>query len=275
MMDEPLYSLSHEAMKTVFQIRLIEDGSGIARQAALACAERIDAIEAALSRYLPGSDVWQINHLPAGASLFVGEDCEECLRLAMAAGVLTGGLFDVTLGRLIEHRKQAETTSPPVLTGRLQLDPRRPRVDCVEPGREIDLGGIGKGFALDTLARLCQEWGITSGLLSAGASTQLAFGPRSWEIQLRGDVNSRAVHLQNEALSASGTAVQGSHIVSPEPGAGGLRRERIWVKTASAAMADAFSTAALLAEDLGFLADSPFPVALFYEDAEGIQAVGC
>lgn len=67
------------------------------------------------------------------------------------------------------------------------IDDARPQVHCLEGGREINFGGIGKGYALDVMAELCRQWGIPAGLLCAGASTQLAFGNSPWPISLRGD----------------------------------------------------------------------------------------
>lgn len=273
MMYKPAHKQFIEGMKTVFQVQLLGVDSTLAQQVSLACIERIGSIEAALSRYLPGSDVWQINHLEAGESRFIGEDCDECLRLALAAGVATGGLFDVTIGRLIEHRKASLPGEPPLLCGQLRLDPERPFVECLDSGREIDLGGIGKGFALDALAHLCREWGIPGGLLSAGNSTHLAFGPNPWEITLTGENHDRVLTLQNSALSASGTVIQGSHIVSPRPQAHDELHQRVWVQSESAALADAFSTAALLSENLHFLENCGLPIEIYYQSANGIERI--
>ena len=264
------YNFTHEAMKTVFQLRLCADDAVLAKNAALDCFERLDAIEDSLSRYIPGSDVWQINHMQSGQSLFVSEDCYQCLRLAMLVGQASSGLFDITLGRLIEHRKSAAEAAPPALAGQLMIDDTRPKVHCIERGREIDLGGIGKGYALDVLAERCREWGITNGLLSAGASTQLAFGNRPWELAMRGDQHNCELKLQEQALSASGTAIQGSHIVSPSGDNASLPRRRAWVRTSSAAMADAFSTAALLATDLAAVQQNDLKIEIFVETEKGI-----
>ena len=117
---------------------------------------------------------------------------------------------------------------------------------CLEAGREIDLGGIGKGFALDAMRGLLEDWGIKAALLSAGASTQLAFGEHAWPIELIGDKEQRRISLQNEALSASGTGIQGSHIIPPGGNPENLPFERVWVIRNTAALADAWSTALIL-----------------------------
>lgn len=211
----PIHHFTHEAMQTSFSLELHSSDPRRARDAAHAGIALIDAIESSLSRYIEGSDVWQINHMESGQSLFLAEVCYDCLRLALEAHTRTGGLFDITLGRQIEHRKNSLAGPPPPLDGRLMIDPDKPAIHCLEAGREIDLGGIGKGFALDRVKALLLDWGIDCALLSAGASTRLAFGDHAWSVSLPGAAEARTVELRDQALSASGTAIQGSHIVSP------------------------------------------------------------
>ncbi|WPJ96213.1 FAD:protein FMN transferase [Coraliomargarita algicola] len=265
-----LHTYTHEAMKTTFSLRLISNDPALANSAASACIARIDAIEASLSRYIEGSDIWQINQMESDQSLFVSEDCHACLRLALEAGQETQGLFDCSLGRLIEHTKQAQPGERPKLSGQLMLDPNRPAVHCIERGREIDLGGIGKGYALDQLQITLNELGIKCALLAAGASTQLAFGERTWDIALGGDNSTLTIQLKNQALSSSGTAIQGSHIVSLDPNFLNYSRPRVWVIHSSAAKADAYSTAALLTPRLKSLKGLHSSVRFFEESTNGI-----
>lgn len=238
--------IEHEAMKTTFVLRLLSDNALLAKQVGNACIECIDTMERQLSRHYPGSDIWQVNQMQADQSLFISEDSYECLRLAFVAHKRTGGLFDITLGRQIEHYKNTSAGSAPQLEGQLMIDPERPAIHCIQPGREIDLGGIGKGYTLDRLKVMCLEYGITSALLASGASTQIAFGEKSWPIELQSGTAKHTVQLANAALSASGTGIQGCHIVSPDPKAPETEYERIWLLTDTAAMADAWSTAAML-----------------------------
>ncbi|MEX0325577.1 MAG: FAD:protein FMN transferase [Puniceicoccaceae bacterium] len=244
MSSEPVFS--HEAMNTTFTLRISGESEKQAAGVARECFEHLDYLEDKLSRYREGSDVWQINHLAAGESLFLSEPCYDCLRLAMEATSATGGLFDVTLGRSIEYAKGAGEGPAPELHGSLMLDPEKPCVHCMAEGREIDLGGIGKGFALDQMKGLLLDWGIESALLAAGASTQLAMGPRAWQVSLTGDRGSLSFPLKNAALSASGLGIQGSHILAPDGSAPEYAFKRVWVSLASAALADAWSTAAML-----------------------------
>lgn len=244
-------------MQTTFRLELHASDAHRARNAAHAAIDLIDAVESSLSRYIEGSDVWQINQMESGQSLFLAQACYDCLRLALEAHIQTGGLFDITLGRQIEHRKNALAGPPPPLVGSLMIDPDKPAIHCLEAGRQIDLGGIGKGFALDRVQTLLLDWGIHCALLSAGASTRLAFGNHAWTVSLPGARETHSVELRNQALSASGTSIQGCHIVSPRSNENNCQHDRIWVLANTAATADAWSTAALLMEPGVFEAATP------------------
>jgi thiamine biosynthesis lipoprotein len=224
----------HPAMNTVFHVRFAEPPPGAAALAG-ACFAEVERLEGLLSRYRPDSDISRLNALDGGESLLVEESTHEVLLRAMALHVATGGLFDVTLG------------AGAVPDGCWSVAPDRPLVTRVRPGRQLDLGGIGKGFALDGMARFLADHGLFAVLLSAGASTHLACGARAWPIGL-GDLDPM-LELCNAALSASGSTLQGAHVLGPD----GVPpkcypHRRVWVAADDAGTADAWSTACLLAE---------------------------
>lgn len=252
-MNEPAslpaaHRFTHDAMNTTFTLRIIEPDPAIARDMARECFERIILLESILSRFVEDSEVSRINHLKAGETLYISQPCHQCLLSALDAHARTGGLFDITLGRRIEHRKSAADGPPPPVTGKLIIHPDVPAVTCVEPGREIDLGGIGKGFALDHLRELLSDWGADGALISAGASSLLAFGPQPWPVDLAGDSATVRITLHHAALSASGTGIQGSHIIHPA-GDGAMPAapcKRLWTVAPTAALAEIWSTALML-----------------------------
>lgn len=238
----------HEAMNTTFTLRLIGNDPDFLAGMARECFELLDNLETKLSRFIDGSDVFRINHMQAGETLYLSEPCHQCLLLAMQAHVLTGGLFDITLGTRIQHRKAKAGTPPPPLAGRLVIHPDVAAITCEAPGRELDLGGIAKGFALDQMAALLLDWGVGSALLAAGASSLLAVGPQAWPVELAGALEARQLVLSNASLSASGTDVQGHHIVHPSGEATGetYLSDRVWAIARTATLAEAWSTALVL-----------------------------
>ncbi|RPG86615.1 MAG: FAD:protein FMN transferase [Coraliomargarita sp. TMED73] len=236
----------HQAMNTVFTLCLLEPDPALADKSALAAIQLLDEIENKLSRYIESSDISQINHMKAGESLFISQYAYDCLRLAFDANRVTGGLFDSTLGKQIDHLKNKTEGIAPTPFGKLLIDPSRPAVHCEQAGRQIDLGGIGKGFALDCMKKCLRDWGISAALLSAGASTRLAFGDTGWDIHLEEHPNRKTVHIKEEAISASGTNRQRAHIFSPQLGTALPENQKIWLVHESAALADALSTACIL-----------------------------
>jgi thiamine biosynthesis lipoprotein len=244
------FKFQHEAMNTTFSFRIVHEDEKEARSAFSSAIELIEKLENLLSRYIPGSDVWQLNHMQAGQSLFIDDHTYACLRQAVEMHSLSGGLFDISLGRQIEHLKSQTDAPAPGIEGSLNIDPDKPAVHCLEPGREVDLGGIGKGYALDCIAKEMFEWNIQCALISSGASTHLAFGDKSWQIQLVGALTERTINLQNMALSVSGADVQGTHIVSPADTSNAAPNgPKLWVLHPKASYADAWSTACFLMDD--------------------------
>ncbi len=269
---------SHEAMNTTFHLRLCVDDKSTAAGMARECFEHIDLLEKRLSRYVDDSDVSQINHMRAGETLYISEACHQCLLAALDAHARTGGLFDITLGHRIEHRKTQSQDPVPETAGKIIIHPDIPAITCDAPGRQIDLGGIGKGFALDQLRRLLIDWDCESALLSAGASSILAFGPQSWPIDLTGDQEKIRIKLQNTALSASGTGIQGSHILHPagENAMPATPCKRLWTTAATAAMAEIWSTALMLIdpdEIAEFVDGDDTLLGAYVEHAEVIRAI--
>lgn len=269
---------AHEAMKTTFTLRFAdmpeEDARGIARE----CFELVDRLEQSLSRFIEGSEVWRINHLRVGETLYLSDACHRCLIQSMQGHEATGGLFDITIGRRIRHRKDQESGPEPELHGRLMVHPDVPAVTCEEEGRELDLGGIGKGFALDEMANLLGAWGVGDVLLAGGASSMRAVGTSTWPIDLAGDADMLRLNLADASLSASGTGIQGAHIVHPVGGAGftGPTSRRVWVTAPGAAESEIWSTAILLVPDehlATWLSEGGGYERVFIDGKEGIRCL--
>jgi thiamine biosynthesis lipoprotein len=251
MMNDPLadsHLFSHDAMNTTFALRFRGLDPGTARDLAYECFAQIDLLESRLSRYVDSSDISRINHLGAGETLYLHDTSYQCLLLALDAHARTGGLFDITLGSQIAHRKAGGDSPPPPTAGSLIIHPDVAAVTCIEPGRVLDLGGIGKGFALDQLRQVLDSWEANDALLAAGASSLLAIGPTRWPVDLATHHQSRRIELCGEALSASGVGIQGSHIVHPGGHAAMPDRgfRRVWVVAPDAALAEVWSTSLML-----------------------------
>jgi thiamine biosynthesis lipoprotein len=177
----------------------------------------------------------------------------------------TNGAFDVTIGSLLKCWRDEEgnprTPSGEELnfarlhTGSdlLQLDEREHTVRLAASPIQIDLGGIGKGYAVDRVAELLREWSIETALISGGYSSVLALdappGTKGWPLTLSDPTDRRRLlarpHLCAGALGGSGVQ-KGGHIISPRTGRPVKGKRAAWSSAPDAATADALSTAFMI-----------------------------
>ncbi len=197
--------------------------------------ELLERLESLWSRFREASDISRMN-ASGGRPVVVAPETRTVLELAEHLREMTQGAFDV-----------AWSTPPPVPRG-IEFDPRVPRAWLRDARLRLDLGAIGKGAALDLMARrLRDEWGLDSVLLEAGGSTAFALRPPrdapGWPVSISTRTTVHVLWLRERALSASGPEVRGAHIVDPRTGRprGGYRR--VWAMAPTAAEADALSTA--------------------------------
>jgi len=232
--------LSHDAMTTTFSAAVFHSDPRYAGQAVREAFAELDRIEERLTKFSDNSDIGRINRLPAGESVLVYPDTYDCLRVALRMQRATGGVFDVAYA-------SARLPKP---GPRIALEPRRPAVRVLADGTKLDLGAIGKGFALDRMAALLKEWGIRSALLCASTSSLLAMAPPpdepGWRISFGPDGAKRVAWLANVSLSGSGTAVKGRHIYDPRTGKPAEGNHRAWAAAPTAAVSDALSTAFMI-----------------------------
>jgi thiamine biosynthesis lipoprotein len=254
-------TLLHDCMATTFKLTVVHADPVYARQAAAAALAELDRIEGRLSRYVETSDISRINRLVRGQSTVMQPDTFDCLRIALDVQCDTQGAFDVayasekgtgtfclkgprpTFGRCPASHKRCPSPFP----ARFELDAEDHAVRVLADGVRLDLGGIGKGFALDRMAALLGDWDIESGLLAASTSTLLALqaapGEAGWPIAFGPDHDLHRAKLADRALSGSGAAAKGSHIIDPRTGHPVQNRFRAWAGASTAALADALSTA--------------------------------
>lgn len=252
----------HEAMATTFEVIVVYDDDRYARQAAAAAFDEVDRLEGELSRFIENSDISRINNLPANQPLRLGLDVFECLQLSCRIYAETNGAFDITIGSLLglwrnedgtpRTPSQEELNLARQRTGThlLQLDESEHTVQLLAGPVQVDLGGIGKGYAVDRVAELLREWSIETALISGGYSSVLALnapaGTKGWPLMLSNPDNRKQILarpcLQGRALSGSGIQ-KGRHIIDPRTAQPVKGKVAAWASASNAATADALSTA--------------------------------
>jgi len=262
---EGMKRFSHEAMATTYEVIIVHDDTTYSRQAATAAFNEVDRLEAELSRFIENSDVARINNLPANKPLRLGLDTLECLKISNRLYNETNGAFDITIGQLLSFWRNEDGTSRTPSqeelelarqhTGMhlLKLDEDELTVELMSGGVQIDLGGVGKGYAVDKMAELLREWSINIALISGGYSSVLALDApanvKGWPLSLSNPSNRRQIlsrpFLDNRAISGSGIR-KGPHIIDPRSMQPVSNKHAAWSSAPDAATADALSTAFMI-----------------------------
>lgn len=255
---ENCLKFSHQAMNTAFEVYIQDSRGSYAGRAARAAFNEIDRLEKLLSRFIPNSDISRINHSPVGADVAVAEDTMNCLLIAQRAYGLTEGAFDVTIGGRTAARNNSDISKvrpshDKSFQNMLQLDRDVNVVKRQDESVNLDLGGIGKGYAVDRIAKVLNEWGIRKALVHGGASSVLAMDPpegkTGWPVTFSNPATGSVlirINSANEVFSCSGFQKEG-HIIDPETGIPATGRAACWVRLpGSAALADALSTAGMI-----------------------------
>ena len=244
-----LSKFSHEAMATVYEIFIADSDSKYAGQAAAEAFREIDAIENELSRFRENSDISALNSLAEGESLVVGVHAFACLTASMEYNERTAGAFDVTIGDIADAASAKERSTKTAL---LELN-ADDRIALLVNGKiDIDLGGIGKGYAVDRITEILAEWEIGSALIQGGKSSVYAHGKpegeSGWQFDITISDESKSIFIAGSAISASGLE-KDQHIIDPVNPGSNLNCSSVLLASQSAMEGDALSTAFMIMDD--------------------------
>jgi thiamine biosynthesis lipoprotein len=266
---------AHVAMATEFELLVYGDRESYLQSVTEAVFEEISRLEAQLSFYRPTSDISDLNRRAPFGAVTVEPRLFQLLEKAKKWCEATGGAFDPTVAPLMRcwgfvgasgslpTEAAIDEARKVVGIHHLQLDARAYTVEFDVEGVQLDLGAIGKGYAVECAVELLREYEITAALLHGGTSTVYALGhppdADAWTIAVQRPFETTAgshlteFHLRDEALSISAPhgkwfASEGrryGHVIDPRTGAPAGRALLAALATASATDSDALSTALL------------------------------
>ncbi|HEY0685998.1 MAG TPA: FAD:protein FMN transferase [Steroidobacter sp.] len=208
-------------------------------EAVLAEMRRVDQ---AMSTYKPTSELSIVNARAAQEPIKISAELFDLLNTSLEYSRITDGAFDVTyasVGYMYDFRKhvrpdekQIAAALPGINYRHVELDRKNSTVHFARPGVRVDLGGIGKGHAVDRGIAVLQARGIDHALVTAGGDSRIIgdrFG-KPWVVGIRhpdrkDEVIAR-IPLEDAALSTSGdyeryfdeNGVRYHHIIDPKTG---------------------------------------------------------
>lgn len=223
-----------------------------------------------LNYFDPQSELSQLNSTKKAT---VSKDLYELLQTSQKVGRKTEGLFDITVGPLMdlwdfEHGGTLPNSSSIKKTlahvGLEKLHLKKERKVELEPGSQIDLGGVSKGYILDKAVDYLQSQGVKAGLISMRSVTKVwgkKLGNVPWKIGLEhprqpGKIMAKITLESGEAVSTSGDYQRYfiknnrryHHLINPETGYPPTQLRSLTIITkGSATLADALSTAFFIA----------------------------
>jgi thiamine biosynthesis lipoprotein len=180
---------THAAMGTEFSIDLYTRNQSNADQIMALAFDEIDRIEALLSNYRPSSELSRISREAANGGVTTDPETFRFLKRSLYWSSRSEGAFDITVGPLlrawgfffnhgrIPSESELRNLRDEIGWQNVSLDTRtRTVVFTNHRQMELDPGSIGKGFAVDQVARLLRGHGINSAFISAGGSTLYGIG---------------------------------------------------------------------------------------------------
>ncbi len=180
--------LACEAMATRFEFVLVGENPLLLRAAGEEAFAEIHRLESVLSLFRPASEIAELNRTASLRPVRVSPEVFALVRHATLLSQATQGAFDITVGPLMQAwgllRSAGRVPSPDELAAArrcvsfqgIELDDEASTIRFDRPGMMIDLGAIGKGYALDRAADLLRQAGVQHALVHGGTSTAVAWG---------------------------------------------------------------------------------------------------
>jgi len=266
----PLIHKTKYIMGTVYEIAVYDESPARASAAIDKAFAEIVYLDEVLSNYKPESDLNRLNRDGHFHPLQVPADLYHVIEESLWYSKISDGKFDITVAPLVDLWKAAlrgervptaeEQTKARKCVGyeKVRLIPPD-QVEFESPCVRIDVGSIGKGYAVDRAVEILRASGIQNALIDAGQSSIYAMGAppgqKAWEVHLRDPSNrvKPVVMLSENSVSTSeqtpasllGNQTAG-HIIDPENGQPLKTKYALSVVVKTATASDALSTTLLL-----------------------------
>lgn len=258
-------------MGTTVSISAIGEQRGQLMDATNEAFAELYRLDRLLSVFIPSSDISRLNRAEADDPVPVEADTFDLLERSGRFTEMTGGSFDVTVGALMsrwgfhgDSREVRDVSVAELADAKEGIGWRHVRLDRTGTVRrarrstQIDLGGIGAGFAVDRMGEVLRRHGVEAALIDHSGDLLAVGAPpetEGWSVAIPDPVGSEdlmvRLHLRDQALSTStnlrttrrvaGRTV--GHILRPQTGENPRHALSVSVLAPTSLEADALSTA--------------------------------
>ena len=269
--DKPILVYKEKyVMGTVFEIAAYAESSEKGSAAIDTALQEIVRMDDLMSNYKPDSALSRLNRSAHFHAQKVPPDLYRVIEQAVRFSRLSGGKFDITVAPLVNLWKAALSgDSLPSLSQRQRAEEcvGYEKIELTPPDQitfrsscmQLDLGAVGKGYAVDRAGEMLRASGIRSALINSGGSSILALGSPpgqpGWLVHLR-DPSQKIdpyVVLKDQSVSTSEQTAasllapeSAGHIIDPVTGTPIDTRFAVSVITSSGTPSDGLSTTLLL-----------------------------
>jgi FAD:protein FMN transferase len=240
------YEASRLSMACVYALELYGTDERALPAIADAALDEVDRIDRLMSHYKPDSPLSRVNREAASRPVTVDAELFDFIATAIGYSRQTGGAFDITVGPLMKawgfFKGDGRVPSHDSLAaarrlvgaGSIVMNAAEKSIRFAQPGVELDLGGIAKGYAVDRVVELLRHRRVRAALVSAGGSTIYGLGKPpdadAWSVDIQDPIDARkralTVRLRDRAVSVAGGSEKSfeadgvgySHIMDPRTG---------------------------------------------------------
>jgi len=221
--ERTLYNKWFSIMGGMGELRFVDDrGVEAAERIARRAMDEAERIERKYSRFLPGSVISQINRSAGRTPVAVDAETMELVEAALRLAEATGGAFNPLVGvlrRVWSFRDQrvpepAEIEALMPLLDRRQIGMRNGTIFLRRAGMELDLGGVGKEYAVDRVAARLREEGVESAVVNlAGDLATLGTrgDGRPWKVGVRDPRAAGTIRFAVRLTGPGGVASSGDY----------------------------------------------------------------
>lgn len=228
----------------------------------------MDDLEELLSRFVYGSEIAELNRR-AGQWVTVSPITLEVIELGLEMGDLTGGIFDITIGAVLDlwgfgSGQYRVPSGEEIAAALATVDYTKVEVDKAQgqvripAGTVLDLGGIAKGYIIDAGTAILRDAQVERSIINAGGDISV-IGRRPdnlpWRVGVQNPENPAEIRwilpLDDESVVTSGDyqryfLVDGQryhHIIDPRTGFPARELTSVTIVGENSATCDALSTA--------------------------------